>query len=133
MRFLGHVVSGVGGAARSVMRDDRIERIRAATGIHCVPGTLNVEIGARVDLGDLVPALDHLFPGTPPHLGPARVFKAKITRVEGARTEPCLLFRHVGTSLLTKLEIMAASRLRESMALRDGDQVDVVIYSSDSA
>ncbi len=127
--YEGVVIPGAKGAAKAADRDNRLEIIEQATGLRCVPGTLNVNIGMTVDLSGCQPALEHLFPNTLLGLGPVGIYRAELIPHGREDATPCALFRHVGTALRTVLEVMAESHLRTTLGLRDGDQVAVTILS----
>ncbi len=116
----GRVISGLGEGAKYVLIYRDI--IRRYLGIDPYPGTLNIDFGK--DLSDILASISgRMIP--PPHNGfvPVIAYRGSMNGLTVYAVRPCIT-RH-GWNVL---ELIAGVNLRERFGLRDGDQVEIVIY-----
>jgi riboflavin kinase len=127
VQFKGVVISGMGEGRYYTEQTGYVEQFKDKLGFAPYPGTLNVEIEfiERNKLRFLKnnPAIDiNEFQTKNRTFGAVRCFNAEINGIKGAIVLP--LRSHYSNVL----EFISPEYLREKLNLKDGDEVNIVIY-----
>lgn len=129
VEFVGHVTSGMGEGRHYITLDGYMEQFIERLGYEPYPGTLNLELTpqsvrrrGRLDSTPSV-AIDG-WEDDQRTYGPATCYPAVIEGPHGNRGEPAHIIEPVRTHHdEDNLEVIAPMRLRDILAIEDGDQV----------
>jgi riboflavin kinase len=129
--FLGKVFTGLGEGAYYVSLKGYVDQFIHKLGFKPYPGTLNIKlreknIKNRYLLDALKPVVINRFEGERRSFGPVNCFKTtvnglgKCAVIEAHRT-------HYGDDVI---EVISAYNLRRRLGLKDGDEVEVTVFSN---
>jgi riboflavin kinase len=127
VQFKGLVVSGMGEGRYYTEQTGYIEQFKEKLGFVPFPGTLNVEI-ELIERNKLRSLKNNQaieiseFKTRNRTFGAVRCFKAEINSVKGAIVLP------MRSHYSNVLEFISPAYLREKLKLKDGDEVNIVIY-----
>ncbi|MDH7507724.1 MAG: DUF120 domain-containing protein [Candidatus Thermoplasmatota archaeon] len=125
--FSGKVVSGFGEGRYYTEQTGYVQQFKEKLGFVPFPGTLNVEIGYLEKnklrlLKDNKAIIINEFRTKNRTFGDVKCFKASINGLEGAIVLP------LRTHYSNILELISKYYLRKKLNLKDGDQVEIIIY-----
>jgi CTP-dependent riboflavin kinase len=130
--FRGTVKTGRGGAVEEMPRPDSLKGFRLLTGLSIIPGTLNIDLTAPLDLSLLsyVKFTDIGWGFDPStqridYEGEIGMYYGRV--VVAGRYPACLIIFTWVTDIYTDAELVSPHHLRSALALRDGDLIEFTL------